>query len=316
MNPLDAIYGGVVAARNALYDRGMVRARELDSPVVSVGNIRVGGAGKTPFTMMLGELLRKRGIVFDVLSRGYKRETTGVQVVNAAGSASDFGDEPLLIAKRLEVPVIVARQRYEAGKLGEARFQSQMHLLDDGFQHRELARQFDIVLVDESDLSDKLLPSGRLREPASSLRRADVLVVPHGPQSERFSEFGKPIWRVERRLYIPKDAPKKPVVFCGLAKPDRFVADLRANGIEPACIVQFPDHHRYTRKDIEQIRWAMGRNGADGFLTTQKDLMNLGDLVHQLTPIAIPILQAELFDAESCVDSMLETIAARRKRRS
>lgn len=316
MNPLSAIYGSAVGIRNALYDRGALNSQELDAPVVSIGNIRVGGAGKTPFTILMGELLKERGIRFDVLSRGYKRQTTGVQVVDPEGSATDFGDEPLLIAKRLPVPVIVASKRVEAGRLGESRFQSQLHLLDDGFQHRQLARQFDIVLLDETDVADSLLPSGRLREPVAALRRADVLVVPAEQSPEAFVRFGKPLWRVQRKLRIVGPVPGRPVVFCGLAKPERFVADLRANGVEPVCVVQFPDHHRYTRKDTEQLRWAMERNGADGFITTQKDLMNLGELVHQLAAISIPILEMELMDAESSVDSMMETIASRQKRRS
>lgn len=316
MNPLAALYGGAIAVRNTFYDRGMMRVHELQAPVVSVGNIRVGGAGKTPFTILLGELLKRRGVKFDVLSRGYKRQTTGVQVVDPNGSSNDFGDEPLLIAKRLDIPVIVATKRYDAGRLGEARFQSQMHLLDDGFQHRQLARQFDIVLVDETDLADSLLPAGRLREPVSALRRADVLVVPAEQPAQSFANFGKPTWRVHRKLRIPGQAPSRPVVFCGLAKPERFLADLRANAVEPVCIVHFPDHHRYTRKDVEQLRWAMERNGADGFFTTQKDLTNLGALVQQLPAIAIPILEMELADTESCVRHMLETIAARQKRRS
>lgn len=316
MNPLAALYGGAIASRNALYDRKMMRTRELKAPVVSVGNIRVGGAGKTPFTILLGELLKKRGVVFDVLSRGYKRQTTGVQVVNPDGLAADFGDEPLLIAKRLGVPVIVAGKRYEAGKRGESQFQTRLHLLDDGFQHRQLVRQFDIVLVDEADLADSLLPSGRLREPVSALGRADVLVIPAGQRDEAFEKFGKPIWRVQRKLRIAGPAPRRPVIFCGLAKPEKFVADLRANGVEPVCIVQFPDHHRYTRKDTVQLHWAMERNSADGFFTTEKDLTNLGELVHQFPVIAIPVLEVELFEAERCLDFLMETIAKRQKRRS
>lgn len=316
MNPLAALYGAGVGIRNALYDRGMLRTRELEAPVVSVGNIRVGGSGKTPFTMALGELLRRRGVTFDVLSRGYKRQTTGVKVVNPDGPSTDFGDEPLLIAQCLGVPVIVASQRYEAGRLGEARFQSQLHLLDDGFQHRELARQFDIALVDESDLSDSLLPTGRLREPVNSLHRADVLAIPVGAEAAAFRHFDKPLWRTNRTLRVPDVAPRKPVVFCGIARPERFVADLRANAIEPVCLVQFPDHHRYTRKDVEQLRFAAERNGADGFITTQKDLMNLGNLVHQFHTIAVPILKLELSDPDACLDFMFETIAARRKGRS
>jgi tetraacyldisaccharide 4'-kinase len=316
MNPVSKLYGAGVALRNSFYDRGVLRSHELDVPVVSVGNIRVGGAGKTPFTIKLGGLLKERGIAFDVLSRGYKRQTTGVQVVNANGEASDFGDEPLLIAKRLQVPVIVAGKRYDAGRLGEARFQSQMHLLDDGFQHRQLARQFDIVLVDEADLADSLLPSGRLREPVAALQRADVLVIPADQKRETFSQFGKPLWRVRRELEFVGPVPRRPVVFCGLAKPERFVADLRERGVDPVCVVMFPDHHRYTRKDTEQLRWAMERNGADGFITTQKDLMNLGGLVHQLVAISIPILNVELDESDLCIDFLLQTIASRQKHRS
>jgi tetraacyldisaccharide 4'-kinase len=316
MNPLSALYGGVIGARNALYDRGVVRARVLGAPVVSVGNIRVGGAGKTPFTILLGELLKQRWMNFDVLSRGYKRQTTGVRVVDPEGSAEDFGDEPLLIAKRLGVPVIVAERRYEAGQVGEERFQSKLHLLDDGFQHRQLARQFDIVLVDESDLKGTLLPTGRLREPVSALWRADAFVTPMGGSDGKLAGFGKPIWRTRRRLVLEGGAPKRPVVFCGLARPDRFIADLRANGVEPVCVVQFPDHHHYTSKDLEQLRRAAERNSADGFITTEKDLMNLGGLIHQFPVISIPVLEMELLEANSCLDYMMQTIAARRERRS
>ena len=316
MNPLSGLYGAAVGLRNSLYDRGVIRSRELEAPVVSIGNIRVGGAGKTPFTIRLGELLKRRGMIFDVLSRGYKRQSTGVQVVNPNGEARDFGDEPLLIAKRLQVPVIVAEKRYEAGRLGEAQFQSQMHLLDDGFQHRQLARQFEIVLLNEADLADSLLPSGRLREPVSSLERADVLVIPADQKRELFSRFGKPLWRIRRELEMPGAVPNRPVVFCGLAKPEGFVGDLRARGVEPSCVVIFPDHHKFTRKDTEQLRWAMERNGADGFITTQKDLMNLGELVRQFAAISIPILNVELEEADLCIDFLLQTIASRQKHRS
>src|SRR5208282_1457673 len=134
--------------------------------------------GKTPFVIALGELLKARGIHFDVLTRGYGRTTRGVLIVEADGKAADFGDEALLIARRLGVPVIVGESRYEAGRVAERKFQTQLHILDDGFQHRSLARDFDIVLMTERDFGDRLLPSGRLREPLSSLRRADAIVVP------------------------------------------------------------------------------------------------------------------------------------------
>src|SRR5208337_5458112 len=180
MNPLTGIYAAGSALRNSLFERRLLAIRRLERPVVSVGNLSVGGAGKTPFVIALGELLKARGIRFDVLSRGYRRKTRGVLVVDPHGKAADFGDEPLLIARRLGVPVIVGESRYAAGRVAEEKSKSQLHILDDGFQHRSLARDFDIVLMAERDFDDRMLPSGRLREPLSSLARADAIVLPAG----------------------------------------------------------------------------------------------------------------------------------------
>src|SRR2546421_1123612 len=173
------VYGAVSGARNLIYDTGWFTAR-LKGPVVSVGNISVGGTGKTPFIIYLGELLKQRGIKFDVLSRGYGRASKGVRVVDAAGSAGEYGDEPLLIARKLDVPVIVGESRYHAGLRAEQRFGPHLHLLDDGFQHRQLHRDLDIVLLGEGDLEDKLLPVGRLREPVSALERTDTVIAADG----------------------------------------------------------------------------------------------------------------------------------------
>src|ERR1700693_2276296 len=142
------------AARTALSDRRWLPAHTLPGSVISVGNLSVGGSGKTPFVILLGELLKARGIGFDVLSRGYGRRTRGVLQVDPGGLPRDFGDEPLLIARRLQAPVVVGEDRYEAGRFAEARFGAQIHLLDDGFQHRALARDFDIVLVTPEDARD------------------------------------------------------------------------------------------------------------------------------------------------------------------
>ena len=208
MNPLSTIYGSVVAARNVLYDRGLLRARRLQGGVVSIGNLSAGGSGKTPFVLLLGELLKARGVKFDVLSRGYGRQSKGVRLVDPAGLPQEFGDEPLLIARKLQVPVVVGEDRYEAGQFAESKFGEQLHLLDDGFQHRALARDFDIVLVTPQDATDKLLPAGRLREPLPSLRRADVVVLASGASAESFPLVGKVVWRVRRGL-IPTNVPPR-----------------------------------------------------------------------------------------------------------
>jgi tetraacyldisaccharide 4'-kinase len=316
MSLLSTIYGAVVEKRNERFDDGKALAKTLEHPVVSIGNISVGGSGKTPFTILLGSLLNQRSIPFDVLSRGYRRQTTGIKVVDPNGQAIDFGDEPLLIARRLAVPVIVGSSRYQAGLKAERMFSSEMHLLDDGFQHRQLARHFDIVLVSEEDLNDQLLPKGRLREPVSSLSRADALVIASNQPSEPFASFGKPIWRVIRTLRLPPKPPSRPVAFCGLARPERFFKDLNTRGVEPCAMVAFPDHHRYTSREIDKLRRIAHRNKANGYVTTQKDLMNLGELVSRLDPIIVPILEMELLNAGACLDHMLATIEARRNRRS
>src|ERR1700683_2575469 len=220
-NPLSAIYGAVVRTRNALYDWKVVRAHALQGSVISVGNLSTGGSGKTPFVILLGELLKARGIPFDVLSRGYGRKTRGVLLVDPGGEPRDFGDEPLLIARRLGAQVVVGEDRYEAGRFAESRFGPQFHLLDDGFQHRGLARDFDIVLVTPEDARDRLLPVGRLREPLSCLARADAVVLSSGASPALFPAEGK-FWRVRRGI-APKNVSSRPVVFCGIARPKNFV---------------------------------------------------------------------------------------------
>src|SRR5208282_5230691 len=227
MNPLTGLYTAAAALRNTLFDRGVLSSRRLEQPVVSVGNLSVGGSGKTPFVIALGELLKGRGIRFDVLSRGYGRKSRGVLVVKPDGNAAEFGDEPLLIARRLGIPVVVGESRYAAGRVAERKFQPRLHILDDGFQHRSLARDFDIVLMAERDFDDRMLPSGRLREPLSSLARADAIVLPAGLAADHPALRQKPIWRMEREVVLPS-TPSAPVVFCGIARPEQFFAQVRA----------------------------------------------------------------------------------------
>ena len=311
MNFLSHIYGGVVGARNALYDRDLLRARRLSGTVVSVGNVSAGGSGKTPFVILLGELLKVRGIPFDVLSRGYGRRTRGVLLVDTAGTSGQFGDEPILMARRLQVPVIVGEDRYKAGQFAEANFGAQMHLLDDGFQHRALARDFDIVLVTPQDAKDSLLPGGRLREPLQSLRRADAIVLASGASAESFPVQGKPIWRVRRGI-VPGNIPLRPVVFCGVARPENFVLQLRAANIEPAAQAFYRDHRAYTETDVRELLALRERSEAGGFVTTEKDAVNLGGYLSALHPLAVVPVKMELADAANALDTMLRMIAERR----
>ena len=322
MNPLSSLYGIATAARNNLYDRGILKSHELSRPVISVGNISVGGSGKTPFVIMLGELLKQRGIGFDVLSRGYGRETRGAMLVDPNGTSRDFGDEPLLIARRLGCPVIVGENRYQAGKLAEnehlgtaalgcppGQRPGPIHILDDGFQHRSLARDFDIVLVTAQDLHDQLLPAGRLREPLSSLRRADAVVLTE-EIDPRAIPGNKNIWRVRRCLTLPS-TPKNPIAFCGIARPRKFIDQLRAIGVQPVAEKFHRDHHKYTLNDIQDLLKLRDQNHADAFITTEKDAINLAAHLGEMSPV-IARVEMQLIDPAGVIDTILRVITDRR----
>jgi tetraacyldisaccharide 4'-kinase len=322
VNLLATVYGAVTGARNRLYEGQVLLVRRLSGPVISVGNLSVGGSGKTPFVILLGGLLKERGIPFDVLSRGYGRQTRGVLHVDPAGSPREFGDEPLLIARRLQVSVFLGEDRYAAGQFAEEKFGPQLHLLDDGFQHRALARDFDIVLVTPDDARDRLLPAGRLREPLTSLRRADAVVLTSGAPPSSFPTEGKLVWRVRRGIKIPPQAtadrvpgvPPRPVAFCGIARPQNFLRQLRTAGIEPAAEAIYRDHHAYGEKDIRELLVLRAQSEAGGFVTTEKDAINLGEHAAALQPLAVVPVKMELEDAANALSTMLRIVDERRRR--
>jgi tetraacyldisaccharide 4'-kinase len=312
VNPLSATYGAIAYTRNLLYDSGFFSA-QLEAAVISIGSISSGGAGKTPFVLALGELLKGRRLAFDVLSRGYARESRGVLLVDPEGDAREFGDEPLLIALRLGVPVIVGENRYHAGLLAEQRFRPQLHLLDDGFQHRALSRDFDIVLLTEADTCDKLLPGGRLREPLASLQRADAVVLINGvalPSVEL--KRGARVWRAWRKTTIDS-VPSRPVVFCGIARPKGFFAELHTLGVNPVAEIVFRDHHAYDEQDVQRLMALAREKGAGGFITTQKDKINLGSRAAALAQLTIAELCMEIEQGSDVISSILEGISGRRQ---
>lgn len=313
MNPLGSIFGIGVHIRNALYDRGLLKARRLEGPVISVGNLSVGGSGKTPFVLLLGDLLKARNVQFDVLTRGYGRETKGVLEVDPGGSPRSFGDEPLLISRKLGVPVIVGEDRYVAGVFAEQKFGPRVHILDDGFQHRALARDFDIVLVTPEDARDRLLPAGRLREPVLSLRRADAVVLASGASADVFPVHGKQVWRLRRGI-LAENVPERPVAFCGIARPQNFFLQLQKAGIEVAAEAVYRDHHLYNEKDIRELLALKRSAEAGGFVTTEKDAINLGDYLSELQPLKVVTVKMELIDAANAVDTMLRIVSGRGRR--
>jgi tetraacyldisaccharide 4'-kinase len=310
VNPLSAIFAAGVSARNALYDRRILATRKLTRPVVSIGNLSVGGSGKTPFVIALGELLKERGITFDVLSRGYGRSGQKIEVVDPQGTSEQFGDEPLLIARKLQVPVIVAADRYQAGLLAEEKFPSKLHLLDDAFQHRRLHRDFDIVMLPAADLEDTLLPVGRLREPLSSLRRADAVVLTSTGQDISPWNPEAAIWHARRETFLDP-APFKALAFCGIARPHVFFDELRILRADLSETVAFPDHHRYSQNDVQRLLARKAASGAQGFILTEKDEINLGPLAAQLQPLQVARLRLVLEDPQKDMKALLHTLTQR-----
>jgi tetraacyldisaccharide 4'-kinase len=278
--PFALVYGSLVRARNARFDR--MAPRRLRWPVVSIGNLSVGGAGKTPLVIWLARLLERDGFRPDVLSRGYGRSDKGIYRVDSAGDAERFGDEPLLLARAAGIPVYVGASRYDAGLLAEAEIAGEgrrVHLLDDGFQHRQLARNLDIVVIHRSDLRERLLPAGRLREPLSSLERADVIVLRQDDaelESTLRGYVGKEcrFWRMQRSLRISSPA-QRALAFCAIARPAEFFAALPPIGVEVVERMTFRDHHRYTAADIDRLAEFGRRHRCDAFVTTAKDEVKL-----------------------------------------
>ena len=284
--PLVPIYRAASALDASLYSAGLRRTHKLAWPVLSVGSLSAGGAGKTPVVIALANMLQERGWHVDVLSRGYGRTGSGVQRVQMEGNdaheaAREFGDEPALIAQRTSVPVWVGTNRFASGAVAERESAAGIHILDDGFQHRRLARDFNIVLVTAEDLTDTLLPAGNLREPLAALERADAIVIREDEREAvekhvtALAPPNSPIWSIRRTLRFPQplgvfSAGLRPLAFCAIARPEGFAALLQASGCGIIDTVIFDDHHRYDANDIEQILKAARELKATGFVTTEK----------------------------------------------
>ena len=300
LRPLTPVYRLVLALRELRLHAGLESVRRLKYPVVSIGSLSAGGSGKTPLTIAVAQALARRGLYIDVLSRGYGRTSKTPMHVDLNGSAEDFGDEPLLIARESGVPVYVAPQRYDAGQLAEAvpidSAARVVHLLDDGFQHRQLHRGVNILIIDDRDLHDSLLPAGNLREPLSAFQRADAIAIPsNNAETElalRTMGWRGPIWQLNRRMAIEPIAG--PVVaFCGIARSDQFFVGLASCGLNLASRIAFADHHRYDQHDLDCILGAARSINAAAFVTTEKDRVRLGELAAQLSA-ALPLMTAQL----------------------
>ncbi len=310
--PLTPIYALGLALKNRLRDAGILPSRSLAKPVISIGSLSAGGAGKTPVVILLAKLLQLHHHPVDILSRGYGRTSQAVAHVplDFFASAALYGDEPVEMM-RAGLHVFVGADRHAAGSLAEQAHEVTAHLLDDGFQHRQLARALDIVLLTAEDVADTLLPAGNLREPLSSLRRAHVVIL-REEEAEQLTPIVKThttaeIWQIRRELVFAEELAR-PFVFCGIARPENFLAMLRAAGRTPVGQILFPDHHPYTARDIDNIVTAAKAANADGIYLTEKDAVKLPQQLHQhlqtVGPVHAPYLRVELHDTHAALQTL------------
>jgi tetraacyldisaccharide 4'-kinase len=327
--PLVPAYRLALLLRELSLRTGMESVSRLRFPVVSIGNLSAGGAGKTPLTIALTKALERRGLRVDVLSRGYGRRGERPARVDPDGTAENFGDEPLLVARETGVPVYVAGQRFGAGQLAEAYAPPDLsvsnlpavHILDDGFQHRQLHRDVDILLLDHRDwLGEGLLPAGNLREPRKAALRATIIAIPAPAKARELESalrkwgWEGPVWRLHRKMDVPAiDGPV--AAFCGIARPAQFFAGLEAAGQRIAARISFPDHHRFTPADVNRIVTAAQHAGATALITTEKDLARLGSLsaaFPESLPLKTARLRIEIEHENEAIDWLLDFLESTR----
>jgi tetraacyldisaccharide 4'-kinase len=310
-----------------LYQRGLLKARQLPCKVISVGNITLGGTGKTPLVAALARELSKQGLNVGIASRGYKgvKERQGGVVSDGERiyqTPAEAGDEPFMLAQMLSgVPIVVGKNRYEMGVHAYERFGMDVLILDDGFQHLRVKRDVDIVLIDARSGfgNGHLFPRGPLREPLACLRRASILILTktdlpsrpgglgsvlrhYAPIAPLYHSRYKPLFLREaasgKMLPLHVVQGKRIFAFAGIADPAYFVHLLKGLGAEVVQEVYFPDHYNYELKDVQMMRER--RRSADLFVTTEKDFVKLqrlavDDLLLYILGIEQEIVEKEFY---------------------
>ncbi|MAT40305.1 MAG: tetraacyldisaccharide 4'-kinase [Ectothiorhodospiraceae bacterium] len=333
MNPvlgiLSPAYASVMRMRNWCYNRGVFKTYEIGIPVVSVGNLSVGGTGKTPVVEWITRYYLEQGLRTAIVSRGYKRETKGTVIVSSGEGpivdAAQGGDEPVQLALRCNgASVVVDENRVRGAQLAKEELGAELIVLDDGFQHRRCGRNLDIVLLPcgEQLEEQRVLPLGRLREAAEGIQRADLLLVTRC-SDERAADAAQQRIRkyysgdtagmsfspaALRQLGSEDDQAidtlhgKRVFGFCGIANPEEFKQTCLETGLEVAEFRTFPDHHRYTHDELRELVKAVVDSKCDVLLTTEKDAVRLADSSKMLDSVqayylrmeALPLVHAEI----------------------
>ncbi|MBI2216395.1 MAG: tetraacyldisaccharide 4'-kinase [Candidatus Rokubacteria bacterium] len=337
--PVSAGYRGVVGAREWLYSSGILRSRRLECPVVSVGNLTVGGTGKTPAVMLAAEALTALGRRPAVVSRGYGRRSSGVHIVADTASIrldpEEGGDEPFLLARRLPgVPVVVAANRWEGARLAIERFGVTAIVLDDGFQHRTVAKDLEIVMARAHRPwgNGRLLPGGPLREPLSALARAHLVVVTGAATADDAIDVtraverhapGVPVattthvvtecWAAARLTLIPMSRLEgaRVLAFAGIGFPDGFGRTLAHLGLDVVGVIGFGDHHWYAAHELEALASRARELGACALVTTEKDWVKLLRLRIPDTPLWVVSVRLAFTSGETSWRAAFEKVCGR-----
>ena len=324
-------YGWTVRIRAFLYSHGLKHSKHLPCPVISVGNLTLGGTGKTPLVMAMASGLATRGIRVAILTRGYKRKKAAGPVVIDGRSASismeESGDEAYLMGQRLkETPILVGKDRFATGQMALQRFGVSGFLLDDGYQHLRLHRDLNVLLIDSNiGFGDRhLLPRGILREPLTELRRASLVLftkVEHAeplhpledelrqlyPSLPVFHSHYEPLGLIgpgEEWEDIHALQKKKVLLLSGVANPDYFSSLLKKCGSEVIKEELFPDHHHYTQKDLDSIKEKS--KGTDGIVTTEKDMVKFANLDIGHLPIRALRIEMRIWEEEEFFERVMK----------
>lgn len=301
---LSGIYFLLTKLRNFLYNLNLLKIKKLSVFTISVGNITVGGTGKTPMVSFLAEKFQGQGKKVAILSRGYKRDSSsGIEVVSDGlkikSSVRQGGDEPYLLAKNLPgVAVIVGKNRFSSGNYAIRELKSEVLILDDGFQHRRIARNVDIVLVDSTNPfgNGQLIPRGRLREPPGELKRADILVLTRTDQAEDLETLRETLkkinsqalfletvhrgegwvdFKTRKKVGLEELSGKKALALSSIGRPQAFEETLKSLGVLVVEKARFLDHYWYKKEDLRSVEEKAQAKGAEFILTTQKDAVRI-----------------------------------------
>ena len=320
---LSFLYSLAIQFRLIAYKTGFLRAKHLPTHVISVGNITAGGTGKTPFVAMLAKWAETHGFKVAILSRGYKGKRSNDSLVVSDGktvlaSVDDAGDEPVMLATTLSsVPVLISKKRYKIGSLALKLFNSELLLLDDGYQHISLHRDVNILLVDAKRRfgNRSLLPLGPLREPIEQIKRADIIVITKctnthsGGNLADYFQKNFPSKSIFRSRYFPHQVifplagtthppdilkEKNVVVFAGIAHPDDFLETVKSCGASIVHFKAFSDHHFFSKHEIEELVSWKKQSNVDFLLTTEKDWIRIDGKIDPDLDIAIVTIKIGL----------------------